>query len=175
MFVCFHERWLLYIWATVSLPHVLPAFLSSLFPCRLQVRACIVMWLGSLLRVELIQFCFLLKICASTGFWCRFLILISLHTQKTTTIFMWKMNSWLEMVAYIPQSVLVFRGALLRHLTFLYLFECHGSMFVCCFWNDPWDTLACCWDVKQPTNKQIVFEDSALCHSLVSFCVNDLV
>ena len=21
-------------------------------------------------------------------------------------------------------------------------------------WADPWDTLACCWDVKQPTNKQ---------------------
>ena len=52
-------------------------------------------------------------------------------------------------------------------------------------WADPWDTVACCWDVKQPTNKQtnlplppslLIFLSSSLCLSpllpLFLFSVN---
>ena len=28
---------------------------------------------------------------------------------------------------------------------------------LCTLWHRPWDTLACCWDVKQPTNKQTLW------------------
>ena len=47
----------------------------------------------------------------------------------------------------------------------------------------PWDTLACCWDVKQPTNKQTyndIFDPSecqmdSLCFAIVFVVVRTFV
>ena len=32
-------------------------------------------------------------------------------------------------------------------------------MMIICSWRRPWDTLVCCWDVKQASKQPTVFED----------------
>ena len=57
--------------------------------------------------------------------------------------FCWSKSLWLRLRS--PCS----------HLPIFLLSSCISRMIILvCRWPSPWDTLACCWDVNQPTNKR---------------------